>query len=212
MLADERVGAEPQQRQVERLRDPPRVAGEERVGRRPVHDRVAVGAPAAPSAGRRTPASTERRRRGPRPRARAWRVRPRLRAATDRRRRRPIGSSPPGPTRARRRRCARRTSSVERRARSTCSSASRSTPSTVRWLGLRGEPAEVGAVVRDDELERHGRRTARRPLRRAEAGSHQFDARHGRVVAGTRAELQDAQVAAAAVARSAARSRRTACA
>ena len=42
VLAEERVGAEAQQREVERFGDPPRGAGEERVGRRPVDDRVAV--------------------------------------------------------------------------------------------------------------------------------------------------------------------------
>ena len=63
VLAEERVGAEPQPREVERLRHPPRGAGEERVGRGAVDDRVAVLRASAPSAGRRTRARRSRRSR-----------------------------------------------------------------------------------------------------------------------------------------------------
>ncbi len=45
MQAEERIGAEAQQREVERLRHPPGGAGQERIGRRAVDDRVAVRAP-----------------------------------------------------------------------------------------------------------------------------------------------------------------------
>ena len=45
VLADERIGGEPQRAQVERLRDPPREAVAERIGHRPVDDRVAVPPP-----------------------------------------------------------------------------------------------------------------------------------------------------------------------
>ncbi len=46
MLAEERVGAEAQLRQVERLGHPPRGPSGERIGLRPVDDRVPVGTPA----------------------------------------------------------------------------------------------------------------------------------------------------------------------
>jgi hypothetical protein len=45
VLPEKWIGAQMQQRDIERLRDPPRRAGEERIGRRPVHNGVAVGAP-----------------------------------------------------------------------------------------------------------------------------------------------------------------------
>ena len=72
-------------------------------------------------------------------------------------------------------------------------------------LALRGEAVEVGAVVRDDELQTlrgRGTPSGRRRLldeRHAAGSTDQLDARHRRVVTRTRTELQDAQVATGAV-------------
>ena len=171
VLAEERVGAEAQQRRGRAAPAPTTRPGEERVGHRAVHDRVAVRAPRAPSGGRRSRASTSSASRtttsGP-----SWRVDRALR---------PVDGSTSPATGDRAHHLAPRVHAGvgaararERRrvvARSTCASASRSTPSTVRMLGLRGEPVEVGAVVRDDvELAATGPRSRVDALRERRAG------------------------------------------
>ena len=151
------------------------------------------------------------RRRAPRPRARAGALTARATCRRRRRRRRPA-ATPPGPTRARRRRCARRTSSSSRRAaaRARARRAARPRPCAAR--AARRSRGSRCRRTRPTSLSTRSPTSLVARLRRAEAGSHQFDARHGRVVTGARAELQDAQVAAADGRGSAARSRRTACA
>ena len=214
VLADERVGAEPQRAQVERLGDPPREPGAERIGHRPVHDRVAVRAPPAPSGGRRSRPSTSSRVRttisGPSMRVHRARQPPRIDV---RRRRRTITTWPHACTPASVRPAH---ASVDRRARSTLRErVRRARPRRCAARGCAANPwKSVPSYATTSLQSTAARRIARADVELVQraAGSDQFDARHGRVVAGARAELQDAQCSRRCGRRSAARSRRTACA
>ena len=132
--------------EVERLVDVPRRPGQERVGHRPVQDRVAVAAARGREAGHRSPAPPPRRPHHDRRPSSLFsdRCSPVQVEAVRRLRRR----SRPDPTRGRRHRCARRTVSSTGVARAPWSGRRRA-PATVVTPGLRREAAEARSVVRD---------------------------------------------------------------
>ena len=190
---------------------PPREAIAERIGHRPVEDRVAVRAAIARRGGRRSRGVDELgttrtttsgpsieltaawSRHGSRPGSRreAHDLAPRVHAGVGAARARELAPS------------WRRTLPIA------CAEHA-ADRAHAGLAGLRREPAEVGAVVGDDQL--HLRRAGTRGARRrrvvtstsvspteSSVRSDELDARHGRVVARARAELQDARVAAVAV-------------
>ena len=110
--------------------------------------------------------------------------------------------SPPGPSRARRRRCVPRTmrSSASGVVRRTFASTHAELTGDGALLGLRGEAAEVGAVVRDDEPQDVRLVAARgSPRTERELGHTSSMRAMGALSPGRGPELQDAQVATRAV-------------